>query len=635
MPKIKGLIFSLFLTIIVGYSQQKEHVISHNEETIVTDPSKGSNSYKRWVVFPEKDKKIRSVILNLAFECPDKMRCADWDYVDHIKARKKNDTIVYEIARMLTPYGGRFQKDWGFDWRVDISDFSQVLRDSIEIDYIHTGYEDNKTKGWKVTVDFEITYGKPVADPVAIHKIYDGNFKYGDKTDPIENHLIPKRLKANSKTAFSIMKVHQTGHGMDANGCGEFCSKYRDIIFNNKVVDHKDLWKKCGDNPLFPQAGTWIFDRANWCPGYLLQPDEVILNTKSDETYTVDIDMEPYETEKPSAKELLTAYVIEYGKINATNDVTLIDIVQPSTNLNYSRINPLGGLPLIRVKNNGSKPLKKMNITYFIVGEKVNTYKWSGNVSFGETAMITLPTEIFSTKESAKFRVELSRPNGDRDAFVSDNKMESEYIRPNIFPEKIIVYYKTNKKPKQNWGSIKNSFGEVLFEKDSISSKPDTVYKDTIKLKPGNYNLTFNDRKGNGLEFWFSAREGRGELKLLDSLGNAIKQFDSDFGSEINYNFTVHSGLEYDLDNNPSIAVFPARTEGPVSLDYFCNLPGKLTVLIVEQEDETKIKEEHIYLDFSKGTLSFDLSYLPRMRYYIKVIRDGKEVYKNRIRLKE
>ena len=176
--------------------------------------------------------------------------------------------------------------------------------------------------------------------------------------------------------------------------------------------------------------------------------------------------MEPYETEKPSAKELLTAYVIEYGKINATNDVTLIDIVQPSTNLNYSRINPLGGLPLIRVKNNGSKPLKKMNITYFIVGEKVNTYKWSGNVSFGETAMITLPTEIFSTKESAKFRVELSRPNGDRDAFVSDNKMESEYIRPNIFPEKIIVYYKTNKKPKQNWGSIKNSFGEVLFEKD-------------------------------------------------------------------------------------------------------------------------------------------------------------------------
>ena len=133
----------------------------HNEDLIVTDPSQRANSYKRMALFPDKEKKIRSIILNLTFECPDKMRCADWDYVDHIKARSKNDSTVYEIARMLTPYGGRFQNDWRFEWRVDVTDFSQLLRDEVEIDYIHTGYEDNKTRGWKVTVDFEITYGKP------------------------------------------------------------------------------------------------------------------------------------------------------------------------------------------------------------------------------------------------------------------------------------------------------------------------------------------------------------------------------------------------------------------------------------------------------------------------------------------
>jgi len=635
MKKINLLTIILIFVVAITKAQQIEHVISHNGETIVTDPSKGRNSYKRWTVFPDKSKKIRSIILNLTFECPDNMRCADWDYVDRIKARSKKDSTVYEIARMLTPYGGRFQSDWRFNWKVDVTDFSQILREDVEIDYIHFGYEDNKKRGWKVTVDFEITYGNPVANPVAIHKIYDGNYKYGYKDDPIENHLVPKTITANLETAFSLIKVHQTGHGMDANGCGEFCSKYRDIVFNNEIVDHKDLWKECGNNPLYPQAGTWIFDRANWCPGYLVQPDEVLLNTKAGEDFSIDINMEPYETEKPSANELMTAYIIEYGAINAKNDVTLVDIIKPSTSLEHSRKNPTGGLPVIKVKNNGKNPLKKMNVKYFIEGETSHNFKWTGNILFGETAIIVLPKEVFSKKETAKFKVILSRPNGSRDAYKFDNVLESVYKRPNIFPESFIVYYKTNKKPTENMYTIQDSFGTVLFKKDSLVTKPNTVYQDTINLKQGNYTFNFEDRTGNGLEFWYSSEDGRGEIKLLDSLGMAIKQFDSDFGSGVNYNFSVRSDIAYELDNKPSIALFPSRTKGPVSLDYFSNIPKKIKVLIVEQENETKVLQEHTYHNFSRGTLNYDLSYLPKMRYYVKVFIDDVEVFKNRVRLKE
>ena len=114
--KINSTLVSVFIFILTGYAQEKTHVISHNEVVIVTDPSKGNNSYKRWAKFPEESKSIRSIILNL-IECPDKMRCADWDYVDRISASQKNDTTTYEIARMLTPYGGFFQKDWVFEWQ--------------------------------------------------------------------------------------------------------------------------------------------------------------------------------------------------------------------------------------------------------------------------------------------------------------------------------------------------------------------------------------------------------------------------------------------------------------------------------------------------------------------------------------
>ena len=169
---------------------------------------------------------------------------------------------------------------------------------------------------------------------------------------------------------------------------------------------------ECGDNPLYPQAGTWIFDRANWCPGYLLQPDEVGFDISAGQEYTIDLNMEPYETEKPSAKELLVAYVLEYGKIHSENDVTLVDIISPSEEKIHSRKNESGALPVIRIKNNGKNNLKSLGINYFIEGQKPKKFSWKGDIPFGETALLTLPEEIFSNKESALFFVELKRPNG-------------------------------------------------------------------------------------------------------------------------------------------------------------------------------------------------------------------------------
>ncbi|MCM4150465.1 peptide-N-glycosidase [Arenibacter sp. N53] len=635
---IKRVLFLLcgFLwTIHSLQAQFTENIISHKQETIVTDPSKGENSYKRWATFPSKDKEIRQIVLNLTFECPDNMRCADWDYVDHIKVRPKNDTVSYEIARMLTPYGGRFQEDWRFDWNVDISDFSPILRDSLEVDYIHTGYEDNKTRGWKVTVDFEITYGKPVAEPLALYKIYDGNYSYGDKTDPIEDHLIPITLKANTRSTFGKVKIHQTGHGMDANGCGEFCDKYREIQYNGNIIDTKQLWMECGDNPLYPQAGTWIFDRANWCPGYLLQPDEVGFDINPGQEFTIDLNMEPYETEKPSAKELLVAYVLEYGKINSDHDVTLVDIISPSTEKIHSRQIETGALPLVRFKNNGKNNLKSFEVHYYLEGQKPKKFGWKGNVPYGETALLTLPEEIYSVKESTTFFVELKRPNGKRDGFERDNAKNSVYTTSNILPESSIIYFKTNNKPGQNTYSVTDGNGKVIFKRDSLDLKPNTVYLDTLTLQEGNYTFKVEDKGGDGLEFWYKTKDGRGDVKLLDTLGQAIKHFNSDFGSNIIYNFNVKPEASYHLDNEPSITVFPARTEGPITLDYFANDTKDVEVIITQQEDENIIVETHSYLNFRKGTLSFDLSYLPKMRYYIKVVIDGEEVFKNRIRLKE
>jgi hypothetical protein len=391
----------------------------------------------------------------------------------------------------------------------------------------------------------------------------------------------------------------------------------------------------CGDNPLYPQAGTWIFDRANWCPGYLLQPDEVEFKLGPGEDYTVDVDMEPYETEDPSANEFLIAYVMEYAKINSANDATLVDIISPSDKKIYSRRKQSGALPVIKIKNNGKDNLKSLLVEYRLEGDKTKKFKWKGDLPYGESALLTLPEEIYTDEESAIFYVELKNPNGKRDGFNADNVKRSVYTRPHIVPQTSVIYFKTNNKPGQNSYRVTDSFGKIMFKKDSLELMPNTVYRDTLNLPKGNYTFTVEDTAGDGLEFWYKAKDGRGDVKLLDTLGRALKHFDPDFGSHIIYNFRVDPKLSYFLDNKPAVSMFPARTDGPVTLYYFSNTPNKVEVLIVQQDDESKIAETHTYLNLDKGTFTYDLSYLPKMRYYLKVMVDGKEVFKNRIRLKE
>ncbi|CAN0473307.1 unnamed protein product, partial [Scytosiphon promiscuus] len=221
------------------------------------------------------------------------------------------------------------------------------------------------------------------------------------------------------------------------------------------------------------------------------------------------------------------------------------------------------------------------------------------------------------------------------DGYGLDNSKSSVYPKPNILPESVIICFKTNKKPGKNEYSVTDSYGKPIFKRDSVDLKPNTIYSDTLRLRKGNYTFKVHDKGGDGLEFWFKAKDGNGSVKLLDTLGQAIKHFNSDFGSHIMYNFRVEPGVTYHLDNEPSINMFPARTEGPVTLDYFANDEKNVEVIITQQEDETKIVETHTYLNFKKGIFTYDLSYLPKMRYYLKVVIDGKEVFKNRIRLKE
>lgn len=631
------LIFSVHDCVLAKASDTL-HVVSHNKTIVVTDPGSGVKAYRSWAVFPSEQTKVRRINLKVTFGCPDSLRCADWDYLDHIYVRRRggvnSPSLDYPIGRMLTPYGGAFAKDWSFEWNTEITDFSLLLRDSVEIEYQHTGFEPANDRGWKITVDFEIIKGNPVMEPVSIIKLYDGSFKYGDSTLDIEQQLKPVSFTTEKDATQAVLLVYQTGHGMDANGCGEFCSRYREIWFDNKMIDKRDIWRKCGDNPLYPQAGTWIIDRAYWCPGYLQHPDVFLLPVTNSKNHTIDINMQPYITEKPSANEVITAYLVQYRKTVVKHDAAIEDVIVPTDKQIHLRSNPSSVGAKVILKNLGTAILRQCIIEYGTESFPKRKYNWKGNLAFNQQDTIALPGIIDAKTGSNIFQVVVLAPNGKKDQHAADNQVNVVFTKVPVHGREIIVNLFTNQQADQNSYEVKNSSGKIVYERKPGSLSNETNYRDTLKLIPGSYEFVLKDKGDNGLEFWFNTRGGRGFARLLDSSGHMIRNFDSDFGSGIHYGFEVadDTAMTTSPALEPAVGVFPTRTKGKTTMDYFGNTPQKVLVKLVTDPGGDTI-EEHVYESLKEGIFTYDLSYRPAQRYYLKVYADGKLVYNKRIRV--
>ncbi|WP_186757446.1 peptide-N-glycosidase F-related protein [Echinicola salinicaeni] len=620
-----------------GANTDTLEIVSHDEITVVTDPSKGEKNYTHWAVFPDKDEAIRKIIMKVKFACPDNMRCADWDYLDHITIKRiggeNGEMKDFEIGRMLTPYGGAFGKDWEFDWQVDVTDFSLLLRDSVEIEYKHTGYEPNNDRGWKVTLAFDIIKGQPVREPVSITKVYQGAYKYGDKENPIEEALKPVSIKKTGDAEMARIRIIQTGHGMDRpDGCGEFCNKFRDFLLDGKLVASRQIWKACGSNPLYPQAGTWIFDRANWCPGDLIQPDIYEFKLKNAE-HTVQLAMEDYQSPKPSAQELISAYVIQYKSPEEKYDVAIEDIIIPSDKAIHSRINPAGFGPTIVIKNNGQYALNSLEIIHGAVEDKGSKFKWSGELLPGQSDTVQMHGLIPQEGKLA-YQFELKKPNGKKDNYRADNLLSSDYSKVPVHSKNLIFYLQTNKTPEDNHFKILDHTGKIIAERTAGSLLADTTYKDSVQLVEGQYQLLLEDKAGDGLEFWYKTRAGRGKAALLNAEGKIVKSFDSDFGSGITYNFAVGPNPEPIDPLQISLGVFPTRAKDSTTFDFLSNNPEEVTIKLVK-DPGGMVVEEHTYRDFQEGKITFDLSNYSKSRYFFQVFVKDKMIYNKRLRVSE
>jgi hypothetical protein len=503
-------------------------------------------------------RKIRLHYILGRYACPSGTQyCGSWDYTTQVYVKPANaDTM--EIARIITPYA----TDWlgtnrKHDFVVDVSDYASVLNGNLDFRYKYDGY----SWGFTLTLKLEMIEGTPPMEALSAENIYDGYYAYGNTSNPIENYLIEKPLQYNSPVAKAFVKNTISGHGSDDNGCGEFCSKYYDLKINGTAVSQKQLWKSdCGKNDIYPQTGTWLYDRANWCPGQVVFPiaHDVTSLTSPASTFSVDVDMEPYvsPTQSNTGGYNIVSQLISYSAPNVSTDVSIEDIVAPTNDPNYFRSNNICSNPKIKIKNVGTNPITSVVFSYNLNGVSPTTYTWTGNLAFLQDTIVELGTALalYNGVVVNQFNVSVTNVNGGVGDQNSDNNTyTSTFNNVKVYPTKFVIFMITNAATsainpgynESHW-ELKNDAGTVIASRTNLTNS--TTYRDTVDLLDGCYTFTMNDDGCDGVSWWayqyYTPNPGSGSIRF-NKLSPAIplKNFNGDFGCQITERFIVSSAV--------------------------------------------------------------------------------------------
>lgn len=551
-------------------------------------------NYDTIATFPtgKRYRKIRMHYILGRYACPGNPQyCGSWDYTTQIFARPANNDSV-EIARVITPYATDWQsQNKKHDYIEEVTDYASVLQGITAMRFNYSGY----SWGFTITLKIEFIEGVPPMDALKVKNVYNGYFPFGNASNSIENYLVPKTFSYTT-TGPVYLKNTISGHGSDNTGCSEFCNKFYQVKINGNMIAQRQIWRNdCGINDVYPQTGTWIYNRGGWCPGAIVWPTYHNLSsvTSPNSTFSLNIDMQSYIGGGSLGGYNYESQLISYSAPNHSRDVSLEDILAPTKDANYVRHNPRCTNPIVRIRNTGTSTVTAVQFNYQVNNGPISSYTWTGALSYLDTTSVIFPPNgtMFSGSVTAAFHVSITAVNNQaNDENLFNNAYHSTFDPVLIAPETFVVKYLTNQAAGENEWTIYDENDVAIFTSQAYNNA--TLYKDTMTaLFPGCYRLTITDYGCNGLAWWAATAQGTGSLRIEKLNGNSLFVFPTDFGCEYTKYFVVLAPPPPPVDTTPvpesasevnSIEVFPSPAAGMAYLKLDLGHPQNISYRITD-----------------------------------------------------
>lgn len=473
----------------------------------------------------------------------------------------------YELARYITPYGINLTLGPdGWAWVFDVTDYAPLLKDSVELE----------CGNWQELLDLKFAFieGTPPRDVENVTAFWKGTHYLNNWDETI----LPQTYTPGPNEEMWRLKTRASGHDFgQGNNCAEFCYNTHSVKVNDSPQWSWEIMQECADNPLYPQGGTWIYDRAGWCPGAEVRTQDFELTplVNGDGAFSVEYDV----TYDPHGNYRMEGQIIGYGAPNMAHDVELVDILSPNNDKLKSRFNPVCEDPVVLIRNTGSEPLTQVAFTYGISGTSLqtSTIELDSPLAFLETREVALPydaVEYMVGDDDALLQFEVRADVADHeDEDPSNGWMYTTFRRPptyqypNLNDNRIIVRLKTNAVPVETTVEITKADGSLYWARSY--SDPNTQHLDTLVLNEGCYRLTIYDSGDDGLSFWAN-NDGSGYCSLKRVLGPTFKNFEADFGKSISQAFywatDVYSEVEEVPEARGDLAVYPNPAKDQLTL---------------------------------------------------------------------
>jgi hypothetical protein len=513
-------------------------------------PEGWSAPYRGVFDFPDGDQTWEKILMVRSLKCDsatkgDQYPCGEWDYHTHTMIYLPDgDTVEgFELGSFITPYGKRLVMggENGWTWVYDVTDYAPLLKGSVDL----------KSGNNQELLDMKFIFieGTPPRDVISVENLYSwGLYKYGQLAD--DSVLQAVEVVLNPDGAAWMLKARISGHGHNGpRNCCEWDSKTHTYYIGEWDHFRWNVWTDCGFNPIYPQGGTWPFDRAGWCPGTKVDEYDFELTpfVHPGDTISIDYGIEMYKDNGERGGEFRMSHqLFTYGPPNFQVDASIEDIIAPSNKDSYSRINPICSNPLIVIRNLGAVPLKTALLKYGPAEGPKLEFVWNGNLAFLEKEEVYLPAPDWGTYNSGVFEIELIAPNKVKDENPGNNILSSTIVTPEVMPAEFVIYIEPTNlgRDRDNAWTLSDECGAVLFSRQDMTV--DTMYNEQIKLSPGCYEFLLTDKVEDGMNrhWWYyyenPALMGKnGKIEFRDLDGNLIHKFPYDFGQAILYRFTV------------------------------------------------------------------------------------------------
>ena len=545
-----------------------------------------------------------------------------------------NDTLNYygkpfeilediEIGRFITPYGINLSLGSnGFEWRYDITDYANLFHDSVELSAGNTQE--------LIDMKFIMIQGTPPADVIQVDQLWNkgvASYSYANLDNDV--NLSSNLVTLNPSTDEIKLKTRLTGHGHNSNsGNYPHCCEWKDnthyLTANGTAAANWHIWRDdCAENPVFPQGGTWPGQREGWCPGDVVLENEFRLtNYIQSGQITLDYDITPVPTSNlgmGGGNYVTAMHLIEYSAPNFSLDAEIYEVVRPNDWDYQKRKNPICFGPKVIIRNNSVTPLTSCTISYQVSGGTMETYNWSGNLDFLETAEVTLPVSdgaFWIGDGSNNFSATLSLPNGGTDQYSDNNTYQTHFNLPDMYADNFVIVFKTNNYPTENAWTIKDVNGNIVASRNGTTAN--FIYRDTLALNAGCYTFEITDAGEDGLNYWANSAQGSGYLRFYSiSPSSLLKNFGTDFGKSIHYAFTIGNITHVQETGTEVFAeAFPNPTNGKVNI----TTKGFTGNVVLDYFDQTgkKVGSKSFNAD-EKSEATLDLSSLANGIYFYSI----------------